>query len=85
MDNLCNENESEMLLLSCFRLCDSTDCGLPGLSVHGILQARTLEWVATPFSRDHLDPGIKHRSPALQADYLQPEPPIILLYIPQVC
>ena len=27
------------------------DCGLPGSSVHGILQARTLEWVAIPFSR----------------------------------
>ena len=27
------------------------DCGSPGSSVHGILQARTLEWIATPFSR----------------------------------
>ena len=38
-----------MCLLSCFshvRLCDPLDCSLPGSSVHGILQTRTLEWVA---------------------------------------
>ena len=39
------------LLQSCPTLCDSTDCSLPGCSVHGILQARTLEWVAMPSSR----------------------------------
>ena len=32
-------------------LCDSMDCTLPGSSVHEILQARTLEWVAVPFSK----------------------------------
>ena len=32
-------------------LCDSMNCSPPGSSVHGILQARTLEWVAMPFSR----------------------------------
>ena len=38
--------------LSCVRLfCDPMDCSLPGSSVHGILQARILEWVAIPFSR----------------------------------
>ena len=31
--------------------CDPTDCDLTGYSVHGILQARILEWVAVPFSR----------------------------------
>ena len=31
--------------------CDPMDCSLPGSSVHGILQARILEWVAIPFSR----------------------------------
>ena len=31
------------------RLCDSMHCSPPGSSVHGILQARTLEWVAIPF------------------------------------
>ena len=38
------------LLQSCPTLCDPMDCSLPGYSVHGILQARTLEWVAISFS-----------------------------------
>ena len=32
-------------------LCDPVDCSPPGSSVHGILQARILEWVAMPYSR----------------------------------
>ena len=36
--------------------CDSTDCSPPGSSVHGILQARILEWVATPSSRGSSQP-----------------------------
>ena len=32
------------------------DCGPPGSAVHGILQARILEWVATPFSRESSHP-----------------------------
>ena len=32
-------------------LCNPMDCRLPGSSVHGILQARILEWIAIPFSR----------------------------------
>ena len=54
-------------------LCDPMDCSLPGSSVHGILQARILEWVAMPFSRDLPNPGIEPVSlvsPALQADSL---------------
>ena len=35
---------------SCPTLCNPMDCSLPGFSVHGILQARTLEWVAISFS-----------------------------------
>ena len=38
-------------LQSCPNLCDCMDCSLPGSSVHGILQERTLEWVAVPSSR----------------------------------
>ena len=40
-------------------LCNSLDCSPPGSSVHGILQARILERVAMPFSRDIPDPGIE--------------------------
>ena len=35
----------------CPTLCDALNCSPPGSSVHGILQARILEWVAIPFSR----------------------------------
>ena len=41
---------------SCSTLCNSMDCSLPGFSVHGILQARILEWVAIPFSRGSSQP-----------------------------
>ena len=46
-----------------------------GSSVHGILQARILEWVALPFSRGLSNPGIELRSPAFQADSLPSELP----------
>ena len=36
---------------SCLTLCDPVDCSPPGSSIHGILQARILEWVAISFSR----------------------------------
>ena len=35
-------------LQSCLTLCDPTDCSPPGSSVHGIFQARALEWVPVP-------------------------------------
>ena len=41
------------------------DRSLPGFSVHGIFQARVLEWVAISFSGDLPDPGIELSSPAL--------------------
>jgi len=40
----------------CPTLCDSMDYSLPASSVHGILQARILEWVASPFSRGSSQP-----------------------------
>ena len=54
---------------SCLTLCDPMDC-----IVHGILQARILEWVAFPYCRNLPNPGIEPRSPALQADSLPDEP-----------
>ena len=44
------ESESEVAQ-SCSTLCDPMDCSLPGSSLHGILQARVLEWGAISFSR----------------------------------
>ena len=43
-------------LQSCLTSCDPMNCSLPGSSVHGILQARILEWVAMPSSRGSSPP-----------------------------
>ena len=47
------KSESEVTQ-SCLTLSNPTDCSLPGSSVHGIFQARVLEWVAIDFSNSHL-------------------------------
>ena len=56
------KSESEVAQ-SCPTLSDPMDCSLPGSSVHGIFQARVLEWVAIAFSRRHkrrrFDPWVK--------------------------
>ena len=41
---------------SCLTLGDPMDCSLPGSSVHGVLQARMLDWAAIPFSRGSSQP-----------------------------
>ena len=49
-------------------------------AVHGILQARILEWVAVPLSLGDLpNPGIKPRSPVLQVNSLPAEPPPVVI------
>ena len=57
----------QVLLIAqlCPTLCDPVDCSLPGASVHGILQARILEWVAMIFSKGIFlnqgsNPGLLH-------------------------
>ena len=45
-------SESEVTQL-CPTLCDPMDCSLPGSPVHGIFQARVLEWIATAFSNQY--------------------------------
>ena len=47
----CSATTRALVAQSCPTLCDPTDCSPPGSSVHGILQARILEWVAMPSSR----------------------------------
>jgi len=49
---------------------DPVDCSPPGSTVHGIFQARVLEWVAVSYSKGSLNPEFKPWSPALQADSL---------------
>ena len=43
----------------CLTLCDLMDCSPPGSSVHWVSQARILEWVSMPSSKDLPNPGIK--------------------------
>ena len=45
-----------LAIQSCLTICNPMDGSLPGSSVHGILQARVLEWVAMPFSRGASQP-----------------------------
>ena len=63
------ESKSVKVLVAqlCLTLCDPMECSPSGSSVHGILQARILEWVAIPFSRGPRD---QTQSSALQADSL---------------
>ena len=72
------ESESEVTQ-SCLTLSDSMDCSLPGSSIHGIFQARVLEWVAIAFSAGFPD---HHQFPELAqthvyqiSDAIQPSHP----------
>ena len=60
---------------SCLTLCDPMDCSLPGSSVHGIFQARVLEWVAISFCRGSSQTKIKPISPALTGRFFTTESP----------
>ena len=51
--NLWSESEVAQL---CLTLCDHMDCSLPGSSIHGIFQARVLEWIAISFSSGSSQP-----------------------------
>ena len=60
-------------LQSCLTLHDPMDCSPSDSSVHGISQARTLEWVAISFSGDLPDPGIEPMSlmsPASASEFI---------------
>ena len=63
----------------CLTFCDPMDCSLPGSSVHGILQARIVEWVAISFSKDSSWSRDRTGSPALQVESL----PLSLLGSPK--
>ena len=45
-----------LIAQSCLTLCDPVDCSPPASSVHGISQARILEWIAISFSRESFQP-----------------------------
>ena len=73
-DNACWKWKKVSVAQWCLTL-SNMGYSLPGCSVHGILQARILEWVAVSFSRASSRPRIEPRSPALQVDSLLSEPP----------
>ena len=55
-------------------LCNAMDCNPPGSSVHGILQARILEWVAIPFSRGSSWPRDWTQVSWVAGEFFTPEP-----------
>ena len=69
-----SESESE-IAQKCPTLCDPMDCSLSGSSIHGIFQARVLEWIAISSPGDLPNPGTEPGFPSLQADALPSEPP----------
>ena len=76
------KSESEVAQ-SCPTLCDPMDCSPPGSSVHGILQARTLEWVAIPSSRGSSRPRDQTKVCCFAGGFFTTEPPgnIILWFL----
>ena len=69
---------TQVCALLCLTLSDPMDCSLPVSSVHGILQARILEWVAILPPGELPNPGIKPASPAspaLASGFFTTEPP----------
>ena len=75
MKNVKKVKVKVLVTQSCPTLDNPMDCSLPGSSVHGILQARILQWVAIPSPKDLPNPGIQPGFPALQVDSLLFEPP----------
>ena len=68
-----------VLVAPCPALCDPMDCSLLGSSIHGILQARILEWVAIRFSRGSSWPRDQTRVSCSAGKF------ITAICIPQVC
>ena len=70
---LCLKVKEREVSQLCPTLCDPVDYSPPDSSIHGIFQARILEWIAISFFRDIPDPGIELTSlmsPALASGFL---------------
>ena len=63
-----------LVVQSCPTLCDPMDCSPSGSSVHGILQARILEWEAIPFSRGCSGPRDRTRVSCTAGEFFWSEP-----------
>ena len=74
------------LTQSCLTLCDPMDCSLPGSSVHGIFQARILEWAVISLPGNLLDLEVKPASPALAGGFFTTElSPLTLVSYTKMC
>ena len=62
------------LLQSCPTLCDPMDCSPPGSSVHGIFQARVMEWAVISFSRGSSRPRGQTRVSSIAGRFIPPGP-----------
>ena len=69
-----------LFVQSCLTLCNLMNCSPSASSVHGISQARILEWVAFPSLGDLLNQGIEPVSPALAGGFFLAEPPLEIPY-----
>ena len=76
---------NESVVQSCRSLCNCLDRSLSGSPVHGIRQAKILEWVAILFSKGSSQPRDQTRSPPLQADSLPSEPPEKPIFTCKLC
>ena len=70
MEIILDKKLKVLVAQSCVTLHDPMDYSPPGSYVHGIFQARILEWVAIFFSRDLPNPGMKPTYPALAGGLL---------------
>ena len=79
----CLVGHGGLVAQSCPTLCDPMDCTLPGSSVHGISQARLLEWVAISFSRGSSWPRNYWVSPVLLEKAMATHSSILAWTIPR--
>ena len=73
-DSMCMRSCTCSVAQSCLTLFNPTDCSPPGFSIHGILQARILEWLPFSSPRNLPRSGIKPKSPALAGGFFTTEP-----------
>ena len=64
-----------LVIQSCATVCESVDYSPPGSSIHGLLQARILEWVAIPFSRGSSQQRDQTQVSCIAGRFLLSEPP----------
>ena len=74
IDRTTMQSSTCLVIQLCLTFCHSMDCSLPGSSVHGILQARILEWVAMPSSRISSQPWDRTQVSHVAGEFLSSEP-----------